>query len=60
MSKLDDIMDVWCELEDEDPDISTEKLIALTMDMTPCTHDELMASLQRQHDGVKEVLKNVN
>lgn len=53
MNKLDEIMDVWCGLEDQDPDISTEKLIALTMDMTPCTHDELMDSLQRQKDGVE-------
>lgn len=54
-----EIMDVFDGLQDQDPDISTEKLIQLTMDMVPCTHDELFNALKLQKDGCEAVLRKV-
>jgi hypothetical protein len=40
------ILQVWDDIETNDPDISTEKLMALTMDMAKCDHDQMMAALR--------------
>lgn len=39
------IMDAWNVVEDGDPDISTEKLYAMVMDMTGATYEEVSDAL---------------
>ncbi len=39
-------MRIWNEIEEEDPEISTESLIARTMGMTKATEDEVLDALE--------------
>lgn len=43
------ILAVWRETEDLDPDISTGRLIALTMDLVPASHDEVLDAIEAEN-----------
>lgn len=40
------IMRFWLDIEDAEPDISTEALIERTKQQARCSHDELMDALE--------------
>jgi len=54
--KQEKIMFCWDDIESGDLDISTERLMAMVQDMTPCSHDEMMNALHAS-GTLKEVKK---
>lgn len=49
------VVETWYSIEDEDEDISTERLIALTCDITNTDFDSVMDIMQRFSEKMGEV-----
>lgn len=49
------VVETWYSIEDEDEDISTERLIALTCDITNTDFDSVMDIMQRFSEKMSEV-----
>lgn len=49
------VVETWYSIEDEDEDISTERLIALTSDITNTDFDSVMDIMQRFSEKMSEV-----
>jgi len=39
------ILEAWNDFQEDDPEISTEMLMSLTMDWTGCSHDEMIKAV---------------
>lgn len=46
--KHEGILRVWRETEELDPDISTERLIAITMDIAQVSHDDVLDAIESE------------
>lgn len=46
----DDILEVWGEIEESEPDISTERLASMVADRCGCNVDDVFSALAHSND----------